>query len=169
MAKENKMMTKPKKQFCLRNHDTFICGRTKSGNCKLCSQEYNRLSVTEIKSNRFCVNGHDTLLCGRDKYRYCKECAANYYNEHKEEVKDRVLQRSYGITLEDYNKMFQNQNGLCIGCYRHQSQLKKAFAVDHDHKTGKIRGLLCDDCNQFLGKIKDNPAVLRRLADYLER
>lgn len=79
------------------------------------------------------------------------------------------LKHKFGLTLEQYNEMFLAQNGLCLGCYRHVSVFKKGLAVDHDHKTGKVRGLLCAPCNRSIGYCADNPIILRRLADYLER
>jgi hypothetical protein len=99
--------------------------------------------------------------------------ARQYYYNHKEEhikyQRKYNYKRQYGITLEQYNELFNNQKGLCLGCYRHQSQLSKRLAVDHDHKSGKIRGLLCFRCNSSLGRTLESPETLRRLADYLER
>ena len=74
----------------------------------------------------------------------------------------------YGMTLEDYNRMFADQEGKCFACKTHQTDLSKALAVDHDHATGKIRKLLCMSCNLILGNAKDNPELLRILANYLE-
>ena len=75
----------------------------------------------------------------------------------------------YGITLEDYNKMFEAQNGCCAICGRNQMLLKTKLAIDHYHSNGKVRGLLCMQCNQALGLLKDNPTILRKAADYLEK
>lgn len=58
---------------------------------------------------------------------------------------------SYGIDLEQYNVMFQKQQGYCKICGKHQSQFKRRLAVDHDHATGKVRGLLCCRCNWAVG------------------
>ena len=62
-----------------------------------------------------------------------------------------MLKYEYGITLDDYNKMFNEQEGKCAICQRHQNELKKILYVDHDHKTGEVRGLLCKNCNVALG------------------
>lgn len=64
--------------------------------------------------------------------------------------------------------MLQEQKGLCIGCYRHISSLKRGLCVDHSHDTGKVRGLLCHDCN-LVARKHATPEILRRLADYIER
>jgi hypothetical protein len=57
------------------------------------------------------------------------------------------LKKTYGLSLNDYNKMVVEQHGLCKICHRKPKRL----VVDHNHKTGKIRGLLGDDCNMDLG------------------
>ena len=74
--------------------------------------------------------------------------------------------RKYGLVQEDYDFMFYEQGGMCKLC-----GFKAKFrnlSVDHDHKTLKVRGLLCSECNLGLGKFKDDPAVLREAARYLE-
>ena len=86
---------------------------------------------------------------------------------YRAQTRNSQLKRTFGITLDDYNKMFMDQNGCCKGCDRHQSEFKRALCVDHCHKTGKIRGLLCDDCNVGLGRLRDNPQTLINLAEYL--
>lgn len=162
-----------RKQFCVNGHDTFVVGRTKSNGCKKCLSDFNKQRKLDIKEgrlvviskNQFCRNGHDTFICGRDKNGYCAEC--NRLAHHKN-LRETNLKRSFGISLADYNKMFQEQNGLCLGCYRHQSQLEITLNVDHNHETGIVRGLLCQNCNLVLGQAQDNPEILRRLADYLE-
>jgi len=78
------------------------------------------------------------------------------------------LKKDFGISLEDYNRLFAEQKGLCLGCYKHQSQLKGRLAVDHCHKTGKVRGLLCTQCNLSLGNAFDDAHILRRLAEYID-
>lgn len=72
------------------------------------------------------------------------------------------LKVKYGITLEEYEAMKKAQKGKCLICYR-----KKKLAVDHNHKDGKIRGLLCVNCNMGLGLFEDNQILLLRAIDYL--
>lgn len=76
--------------------------------------------------------------------------------------------RLFGITLEQYEKILIEQQGVCVGCGISQEDYGKFFSVDHDHILGYIRGLLCSHCNLVLGNAKDNPDTLRKLADYLE-
>ena len=81
--------------------------------------------------------------------------------------------KMYGITLDDYAAMLKSQAGVCAICKCVEVALGKGgrvkpLAVDHDHDTGKVRGLLCHSCNHGLGVMRDNPALLRAAADYLE-
>jgi hypothetical protein len=71
------------------------------------------------------------------------------------------------LTRASYNAMWEAQDGCCKLCGIHQSQLKKALHADHDHLTGRVRGLLCQKCNHALGLFKDNPNTIRRALLYL--
>jgi hypothetical protein len=73
--------------------------------------------------------------------------------------------RAHDITYEDYLTMRKNQNELCLICGIKPDELH----CDHDHATGKIRGLLCARCNMAIGLFKDNPVFLRSAIEYLER
>lgn len=77
------------------------------------------------------------------------------------------LNRKYGITLEQYNNMFSTQKGCCAICGIHQSSLNKPLFVDHDHNTGKVRGLLCHSCNVVLGHVNDSIDILDQTIKYL--
>lgn len=61
------------------------------------------------------------------------------------------LKKLYGLTPEDFNRMFAEQEGRCAICKIHQSELKSILYIDHCHETGKIRGLLCPTCNAGVG------------------
>ena len=79
------------------------------------------------------------------------------------------LKLLYGLTVEDYNKMLAKQGHCCAICGTGKPTGKwKVFAVDHCHKTGKIRGLLCNECNRGMGLLKDSSDLLRKAADYLD-
>lgn len=83
-------------------------------------------------------------------------------------IKDRHYQGKYGITLAQYNDMLAAQGGVCALC-RRDPKLKKRFSVDHDHMTGRIRGLLCMRCNTAIGHLLDEPGRALAAAAYLER
>lgn len=82
-------------------------------------------------------------------------------------VADNHYKRMYGISLEDYNKMLKNQNEVCAICSK-VCITGRALAVDHCHKTGKIRGLLCAHCNTALGRFNDDPVMLEKAIKYLK-
>ena len=76
------------------------------------------------------------------------------------------LKRKFGITMEEYQRMLYEQKGVCAICRKPPT--KKRLAVDHDHNTGRIRGLLHTQCNAAIGILKDDPAVMYAAAVYLE-
>jgi hypothetical protein len=78
--------------------------------------------------------------------------------------------KKYGITRVDRDARIEQQGGRCPGCTRAFLELatRKRINVDHDHRTGRVRGILCHGCNVALGFASDSPETLRRLAAYLE-
>jgi hypothetical protein len=76
--------------------------------------------------------------------------------------------RQYGLSQETFLAMLARQEFRCVVCNRHESELKKPLQIDHDHKTKRVRGLLCYGCNVAIGMARDNPAILRMCALYLE-
>lgn len=84
----------------------------------------------------------------------------------------RKLKSEYGITPEQFDKMYERQGGRCFGCLRIVPKTGGpgvSICVDHDHVTNKVRGLLCDPCNRALGSVRDDQSTLRRLMTYLQR
>lgn len=111
------------------------------------------------------------------RHYWCKVCtraadAARRLLRLSEE-REASLIRKYGITQEQYDEMFEEQGGVCAICERPESRVIKGnlnrMAVDHDHETGAVRGLLCAKCNTALGKFDDDAALLERAIDYLKR
>ena len=134
----------------------------------------------------------------------CKECVKNYdaekYEDNKingvlyertkrqykwqrdNKVRRRQYRRSalfrrYGITEEQYDEMWQEQEGCCAICGRHQDEFNRTIngeeviqwlAIDHDHESGKVRGLLCKPCNVGIGSLQDDIAILASAIEYLE-
>lgn len=87
-----------------------------------------------------------------------------YYKDHTNENKANKFKHSYNITIEEYNKMYKQQQGKCAICYNHLNVL----CVDHDHNTNRVRGLLCGPCNTALGMLKDNSQLCLNMIKYLE-
>lgn len=83
--------------------------------------------------------------------------------------KESYFKRTYNITIADYGTMLQKQNNCCAICNTSINELKKPLAIDHDHTTGKIRGLLCHICNTGLGYFKDSPTRLNAAISYLSK
>jgi len=89
-------------------------------------------------------------------------------NLEKLAAKAKDIERTYGISLKDYQTMYISQNGLCAICHHPEPVKARMFlAVDHDHKTGKVRGLLCSKCNMALGGFGDSSEILRSAIRYL--
>lgn len=114
---------------------------------------------------------------------YCKECKnkrfRKYYKDNPEKFKrlnrKNNLKNKYGLTIEDVEIMLKNQNCKCAICgqemFLHGTSVdkNKIAHVDHNHETGEIRGLLCDDCNTGLGKFRDNEEYLINAISYLNK
>jgi hypothetical protein len=96
---------------------------------------------------------------------YCKECCKKAYCPDKQA--NFQLKRKYGITLAEYDTMLEQQEGCCKVCGTDEPGGQGRFHVDHNHTTGKVRGLLCSNCNTGIGKFKDSPTVLLKAAAYL--
>jgi len=95
------------------------------------------------------------------------ECQRKEYALHPERPRRAKLKRKYNLTPEEYELLVARQDGACAICERPLGG--KGLVVDHDHITEVVRGLLCGNCNRAMGYLRDNPALLRRAADYLER
>ena len=93
-------------------------------------------------------------------YTVCKACHAEY-------CYDRRLLRKYKMTREQYNDLITAQDHKCAICHVPIGRVGKRFTVDHDHSTGKVRGLLCFNCNTALGYLGDNIDTLNNAIRYL--
>jgi hypothetical protein len=84
-----------------------------------------------------------------------------YYRKHR-------MKAVYGLTLEDYDAMLEAQGGVCAICGGGPiGGREKYLCVDHDHETGKVRGLLCGHCNTGIGKLKHDSSILAAAIEYL--
>jgi|LauGreDrversion4_2_1035121.scaffolds.fasta_scaffold1300472_1 hypothetical protein len=109
----------------------------------------------------------------------CKPCASDRSTKWGKENPERFffnqIKAKYGISKEDYLNLVERQDNKCAICgeaetapnHWKQNQPRR-LAIDHCHETGIIRGLLCYRCNTTLGKVEDNPTLLRNMAAYLE-
>lgn len=138
------------------------------GECIECRKEwrkeYQQRPETKKKSKIYNKN-HYILNSDNEK---------NYGKIHSEERNNNRLKALYGITLEQYNQMLKDQNGVCAICKQpetaiHQNGKIKRLAVDHNHKTGQVRGLACDNCNHGIGFFKENKKILLNAINYLKQ
>lgn len=110
----------------------------------------------------------------------CKVCDGITRSKYQHKYKDRLsrlsrnrnLKARFGITLQEYDEILKSQKGRCAICSskapKTTSNNVRSFSVDHDHKTGKIRGLLCSKCNRGLGMFNDSLTLLNKAVRYLE-
>src|SRR3990172_10979958 len=118
-------------------------------------------SIDRYKKSNACRPCNIVLLA---KHRKENPNYDKKWRKKNPEVKLSINRRSrYGLTQDQYIQMFNDQNGKCKIC-----KTKSIRDVDHCHKTGKIRGLLCQRCNLMLGYALDDPEILRLGAEYLE-
>lgn len=135
--------------------------------CKTCGEAK---PLTEYYKHR----GRNKENPQRYPLAHCKPCVIKReqerYRANPRQKRDddwsRRLKQIFGLSESDYFSMLNAQGGVCAICLGPQ-QAGKRMAVDHCHKTGKVRGLLCTMCNSAIGKLKDDPALIQRALDYL--
>lgn len=145
--------------------------------CRVCALEKD---CAEFNPNMVNKSWKACRSCTREK-------AKNYYKNNREKcyasarkwaknnpeklaatIRAIWLKRAYGITVEQYEDMYRAQNGVCAIC--HGVNLNGTrLCVDHNHDTKKVRDLLCRKCNSFLGYIREDKEVGRRMSEYLEK
>lgn len=91
-----------------------------------------------------------------------------YYAQNKHRSIDRGIQKRYGISLKEYNSMLKDQNDSCYICKAHKDTQKRRLHIDHNHKTGKVRALLCHYCNATIGNAKEDIKRLTNIIGYLK-
>lgn len=116
---------------------------------KSCSKCGETKELTEFPVNT-------KMKLGRDSWCYlCRNTAAKLsFEEQPEAWRDSWYLRKYGISLREYEELFESQSGICLICQRHADKFKRKLVVDHDHSTGEVRGLLCFGCNMKLGWVE---------------
>lgn len=133
---------------------------------KICTRCKKNKSLEEYSTYKYGFDG---------KKSQCKECRKDYNHKRYDENKVDILQRAkkaqrkyrvgkYGITEEHYHQKYSYVDGQCEIC----STKCEVLSIDHDHKSGKIRGLLCNKCNLGLGHFKDDFMLLQKAINYLK-
>lgn len=146
--------------------------------CKPCSRQ---IVSDWQKDNRERKNARTRIWwldTAEQRHAYQREWAANnseklaiYKKSWAEANPDKVMNAkliwNYGITLDEYKELLSSQGGKCAICQ--SAPLSKNLCVDHNHDTGKVRGLLCDMCNKGLGHFKDNLELLSKAVKYITK
>lgn len=148
------------------------------------SDSVEKCSVTERKraaikrwreANREHVKAYQKAWTQRNREHvagYQKEYMAEYSQKETSQYETwtRNLRRNYQMTPEDFNALWDAQEGKCAICgnaMKPRGRTKDAVGVDHNHATGKVRGLLCRGCNHGIGNLQDDPRILKAAAQYL--
>ena len=136
--------------------------------CRVCGKEaHSENDLEGFKKAKNSMHGRDNLCKACDKH-----LRSLYFSDevNNDRAKDNRLKNMYGISLDDFNRMFDEQNGVCLICKRPEScNDGRRFNVDHCHVTGDVRGLLCNNCNKGLGHFKDNTLLLHNAIKYLNK
>lgn len=141
------------------------CGaadRNASGHCRPCAKRL----IEDWRARR------TSSYCAQVRVRERKRSAARY-RANPVAAHARQLKRKYGVSAAEYRDQLEAQGGVCAICREPETAVDKnkkvkLLSVDHCHKTGTARGLLCDACNKALGGFKDSPTILRAATSYLE-
>ena len=148
--------------------------------CKVCNREIgSALYRRKREADGFLVRQRETLPPGVKRCARCREVKflsdfhrlrqqSGGYNPYCKDCRsamasDTHIKRMYGLSRVELDALIASQGGLCAIC-----QSNRAVQVDHDHATGKIRGVLCFTCNVALGQLKDDVALFRKAIEYLE-
>lgn len=139
---------------------------------KFCTRCKETLEISDFPTSMVYGKMHMSSWCAQCKIKYGVD---HFKRTHTfEESRDKSLRSLYGITLEDYNRMLEEQGGVCAICkgdesFIHwRSKKKYPLIVDHCHMTGAVRGILCNGCNHALGLLQENPDRARALLQYIE-
>lgn len=137
--------------------------------CKKCFSEYRK---EYYKKNKNELNAKSALWAKNNLDR-CRKSGLKYRSNNREREKNRALEYKYGLTIEEYSFLLEKQNSICAICGREETAVDrngkiKKLQVDHDHETGKIRGLLCSTCNRGIGYLQDDISIIENALEYLK-
>ena len=125
-------------------------------------------SATYYKNNKEKVR-EDNKCYLKNNPEKPKEYSNRYRMKNPEKLKEERLKRNHGLTMEEYNQLIQLQNNRCVICTEEFNTKDRRACVDHNHKTGKIREILCNQCNSALGFLKENIATMQSMIEYVQK
>jgi len=170
----SKICIRCKKEKCL--SEFYRNSQKKDGFSPYCKKCHNYICNESIKrrlkkddSLRLQKNTLARALYAKNPDKYRLRSRKRTY----EELKNTDLKHKYNITFKEYLEIWNKQNGVCAICGQPETRKTKGvlsmLCVDHDHKTGKIRGLLCFRCNTVLGKVNEDTNLFILMTDYLKK
>ena len=133
----------------------FVSGENKTKVKSIILNDDGRSNEPLVENNEFKIGKYELIFFVGDYF--------------KDITKNNDLKRLYGITLDEHTQMYEEQNGVCAICKGEGDGKWKKLCVDHDHKTGKVRQLLCRNCNMVLGQVNDNVNLLSEMIKYLQK
>lgn len=132
--------------------------------CKKCKVEK---PLADFYKHKHSKDGHQALckVCHKEKN---SEWAKNNPEAKAAMYKRHSLKKNYGMTPEGFRALIEQQNGCCDICNEpFKYECKNGINVDHNHETGEVRGLLCNNCNPLLGNARDRIDILEKAIQYL--
>lgn len=176
-------MTK-KCSFCklVKTYQEFNKDRKKkdgcASRCKKCQSAYSAQwklkNIEQVRANNETWRENNRIRRNASRKRYYEKNKdrlltnmRKQYSANPSAAKNRDLKKNYGIDINAYNALLLIQNYSCKICNRHKDEFDRALAVDHCHKTDKIRGLLCTNCNRAVGNLKDSEQLAFKAFQYL--
>lgn len=148
----------------------YTARRTDTKRCTQCGEEKPCAEFSKTRDGKY----------GPVLRSNCKPCASNrayqWYLDNRDHAiatqRNTKMLKAYGLTVSAYNTLSEAQGHRCAVCNEPETVARgdrvMFLAIDHCHNTGRIRGLLCSNCNRAIGLLKDNVDVLRKAIDYLE-
>lgn len=156
--------------------------RVESGQCRVCSFENLKRANEKRNNNREWWNERERKRRATDPEKWHEECKKKYQRELDkygiDGLNEQKTAQRFKLTIEQLRQMFIDYDNKCAICRKEETRWatikggenKRAkLCIDHDHVTGKIRGLLCHDCNTSIGKMKDDINILQSAIDYLKK
>lgn len=166
------------------SHPCKLCGKIRQytsrlgytrGKDKLCKSCSNSIAlggsgfVRPVEGKRLCgkckkVLPEEHFVKYKDgrSHSYCKPCKSEHFKNYQKTI---GRFKRHGITKDIYDTMYKEQAGKCYVCDKQEQKLH----IDHNHTTGKVRRLLCKECNMGLGLLKENKKTLQNMIIYLEK
>lgn len=142
---------------------------------KRCTKCRKKKDISEFHKNSCAKDGHHTRckVCQTKSvkmhYQKNRQATIARVKAHYKSNKDEMYRKKYGLYPGEYTVLAEKQNNACAICGTKQEDLDRSLAVDHDHVTGIIRGLLCGSCNRGIGYFKDSIERLEKTIEYLKK